>query len=111
MKITKEMIAKGWKKDASGTWRAPVLVTQESKRERIAIEESKVGPGWVRAPIVQPEQATQVAAWTRFGLSHAEALIATGVVTPSPKNKGGDTPFGLLRKSLTRGRSNGHLTD
>ena len=97
MKIITEAMKKegGWRL-VKGEW------VQESSKEvaRILLEEADTfGPGWEKAPIVQPEQAEQVAGFKALGLSDAEAMVAAGVVRPSPRNEGGEQ-FKELRGEL-----------
>lgn len=63
-------------------------------------------PGWVRVPV---HQADTIMGFKRLGLSDAEAVLAAGGKVAPPDDT---SPFGLLRKQLTRVRHNNtDLTD
>jgi hypothetical protein len=97
--ITEAMKKEGWKL-VNGTWVAPAVEESSKEVSRILLEEAnKFGPGWEKAPSVQPGQAAQVAGWKQLGLSDAEAMVAAGVVRPSPRNEGGEQ-FKELRSQL-----------
>lgn len=104
MEITEAMKKQGWKL-INGTWVAPVEESSK-KVSRILITESTLGPGWVKVPV---HQAGQIKGFKRLGLSDAEAVLAAGGKAEIlPDN----SPFGILRKTLTRVRkSNADFTD
>ena len=105
MKITAAMKKEGWKR-VNGTWVAPVEKSSKKEGKEVLIEESRLGTGWVR---VKPHQVEIENGFKRLGLSQAEAALAAGGKVAPPDD---NTPFGILRKQLTRVRvRNAELTD
>jgi hypothetical protein len=98
------------------------IITEAMKKDgwklkevaRVLIEESRhtLGPGWVKVPIVDRNSqiAAQVGGWERLGLSNVAAKVAAGAEEP-PERFSSNSPFDLLRKSLTNRPHKRSLTD